>query len=105
MSNFSLTHRALKDLYQIENYSQQQWGTRRAASYMEALYDGFDHIATFPKTSQTRQERAQPFDMQRIEQHMVIYTIKEKQVIILTVLHASQNIEAILRKLKKELKP
>ena len=96
MAAFFLTHRAMQDLLEVEEFSLDKWGEQRTEHYMNALYESFSEIAENPDIGKIRQQRSYPFLMAPAEKHFAIYQLTEQGIIIATVLHGRRNIENIL---------
>ena len=99
MANFFLTHRAMRDVLEIEAYSLNTFGPSRTHRYMDDLYRVFNNLTENPNLGQLRRHRSEPFLMAPAGQHFVIYQISDQGIIIVTLLHGRRNIEGILDRL------
>ncbi len=103
MTAFFLTHRAMRDLIEIEKYSIEKWGEARTEQYMNDLYHCFSEIAQAPETGKIRQQRSYPFLMAPAKKHFAIYQNAEKGIIIATILHGRRHIENIMDRIAPAL--
>jgi toxin ParE1/3/4 len=99
MADFFLTHRAMRDLLEIEAYSLEAFGAARTRRYMDDLYKVFNNLAENPNLGNLRRHRSEPFLMAPAGQHFVIYQISGQGIMIITLLHARRDIEGILDRL------
>jgi toxin ParE1/3/4 len=98
---YRLTRRAARDLRDINQYSEKQWGQSVADAYMADLYAGFAQIAERPLNGQQHQHRSAPFLMRMVRRHAVIYTLDtDETTVILALLHQARDIEAIVAQLR-----
>ena len=103
MAEFFLTHRALRDLLEIEAYSLEAFGAPRAGRYMDDLYQTFTDIAENPDRGRLRRHRSLPFLMAPAQQHFAVYQSVLDGIVIVTVLHGRRDIEAIMDRLAPAL--
>ncbi len=69
MADFFLTHRAMRDLLEIEAYSLEAFGAARTRRYMDDLYRVFNNLAENPNLGNLRRHRSEPFLMAPAGQH------------------------------------
>lgn len=93
MSRYKLTTQASLDLENILRYTKETWGFDQAKKYGSKIFNTFDKIADSPKIGAKADYIFKNIQKLNVNSHIVIYTIKEKQVTILRVLHQSMDIE------------
>ncbi len=88
MTNYELTVLARRDIRAIGQYSQKQWGKRKAIQYITALYERFDWLSKYPHLGKPRDEvKAGLFSYQE-NSHVVFYRVLSREKIaIIRILH------------------
>lgn len=95
MSGYVLSRDADEDLQTIYAYSMQEWGTRQAALYLNALYDTFECIARMPGVGRQRGGLGEDIRSVPHGTHVVFYRPWEDDVAIVRVLHGSRDVGSV----------
>lgn len=103
MADIYFTRRALRDIESIKSYSEECWGSRVAQVYLEDIYNALQQTAVDPKRGEQRKHRSDPYLMTPVGKHFAIYEAVADGIIVVTLLHGRQDIEAIIQCLKPEL--
>ena len=99
-----LTHRALRDIANIESYSMEKFIERVAAQYIGKLEAGIGRVSDNAELLCEESLFHESLQFYRIEQHLLVCeTGMEDKIIILTVLHASMDIPSRLAELEPKL--
>jgi toxin ParE1/3/4 len=99
-----LTHRALRDIANIESYSIEKFGEQVAAQYISKLEAGMGRISDNAELLREESLFHDSLKFYRIEQHLLVCeTGIEGKIIILTVLHATMDIPSRLAELEPKL--
>jgi plasmid stabilization system protein ParE len=101
-----LTNRAIADLQEIESYTSTKWGTTQAAKYLDAFNYFFQLLESEPGI-------LSPVPMidslltHTVESHIVVCTLWGNNVLVLTIVHSSQDVilhlDRLLPKLRLEV--
>ena len=99
-----LTHRALRDIANIESYSIEKFGEQVAEQYIGKLEAGIGRISDNAELLREESLFHDSLKFYRIEQHLLVCeTGIEDKIIILTVLHATMDIPSRLAELEPKL--
>ncbi len=99
-----LTHRALRDIANIELHSTEKFGERVAAQYIGKLEAGIGRVSDNAELLREESLFHESLKFYRIEQHLLVCEKGiENKIIILTVLHASMDIPSRLAELEPKL--
>jgi plasmid stabilization system protein ParE len=101
-----LTNRAIADLQEIESYTSTKWDTTQAAKYLDAFNYFFQLLESEPGI-------LSPVPMidslltHTVESHIVVCTLWGNNVLVLTIVHSSQDVilhlDRLLPKLRLEV--
>lgn len=97
-----LTERALADLEQIEAYSTGRWGKSQAAKYLDA----FDRLLSLIESEPGLLLPVLKIDSlltHSVESHVIVCTAWNKDILVLTIVHASRDLPAQLDRLLPNL--
>ena len=99
-----LTHRALRDIANIESYSIEKFGEQVAEQYIGKIEAGIGRISDNAELLREESLFHDSLKFYRIEQHLLACeTGIEGKIIILTVLHATMDIPSRLAELEPKL--
>ena len=99
-----LTHRALRDIANIESYSIEKFGEQVAEQYIGKLEAGIWRLSDNAELLREESLFHDSLKFYRIEQHLLVCeTGIEGKIIILTVLHATMDIPSRLAELEPKL--
>lgn len=84
-----LTPRARRDLEEIAQYTQHQWGPEQTRRYMQELDETIQQLRVTPDTIGTDRDRVKPGlrSLSHKRYHFVFYRVRENRVEVLRVLH------------------
>ena len=90
---YRLTRQAAADLQDIYRYTRRTWGAAQAARYASQLQQCFTRLAVRPHTGRKREE-LQPPGLHSFVQgsHVIFYQPQPYGVLIVRVLHGSQDV-------------
>jgi len=97
LTAFRLTPAARNDLEDIWLYTAQQWSFQNADRYTNILEDAFERLLFMPEMARERSEFDPPVRIHPSAEHLIIYRVEEQHLLILRVLGAGQDWQAILR--------
>jgi plasmid stabilization system protein ParE len=98
-----LTDRAITDLEEIDSYSTDKWGAAQAAKYLDAFDQFFRLVETEPGI-------LLPIPIidtlltHSVGSHVVVCTVRNSDVLVLTIVHASRDLVSHLDRLLPNLK-
>ncbi|GGB49775.1 toxin ParE1 [Blastomonas aquatica] len=85
---------AAGDLEAIATYTKQQWGVRQAKRYVAALRIDIESLASFPtRHALYRSSDGHEFRKLSSGHHLVFYTIDERTVQVIRVLHERMDVD------------
>lgn len=97
LATYWLTPAAQNDLEDIWLYTSQQWSMVQADRYTDILEDTFERLLFMPEMARERPEFDPPVRIHPSAEHLIIYRVKEDHLVILRVLGAGHDWQAILR--------
>ncbi|GAA6202834.1 type II toxin-antitoxin system RelE/ParE family toxin [Aquicoccus sp. SU-CL01552] len=97
LTAFRLTPAAQNDLEDIWLYTAQQWSFLQADRYTDILEDTLERLLFMPEVVRGRSEFDPPVRIHSSAEHLIIYRTEEDHLVILRVLGAGQDWQAILR--------
>jgi toxin ParE1/3/4 len=92
---YRLSHYARRDLDDIWDYSRDQWGKRRATTYLQDLLAVIELIAERPDIGQALEPPDEGFRKRPVGSHVIFYRLENDAVEIARILH--QNMDASSR--------
>jgi len=95
-SGYRLRPQAVSDLEEIYVYSRREFGEARAATYVSALEQGFQSLASNQQLGPSRDDVSRGLRALRIQSHYVFYRIVEDGIVIVRVLHTSRDYKSHL---------
>ncbi len=96
-SGYRLSPKALEDMEDIWRYTAENWSLEQADQYIDDLEKAIQLIVSMPLTARERMELNPPVRIHVHQTHLVVYTLGDKEVIILRVLGGRQNWQEILK--------
>ena len=91
---YKLTPKAELDLDDIWKYSTKKWGVQKAMDYTDELVAGFQFLNKHPTLNQPRTEFSHPICIHRCNKHLIIYLEKNRDILIVRILHERMDIES-----------
>ena len=104
MAYLALTHRALRDIEGIKNYSIEQWGERVADDYLNAIEGALGRLRENPQLLRTSAGVSDSLCFYRVRQHFVVCSLIEDRVVVLTVKHGAMDLPSRIAELEPQLK-
>lgn len=99
-----LTDRALSDLLQIEMYSVTNWGKGVASKYMAKFEKAFRLLEENPELARPNPELGSDLLLYRVEKHLLVCIRLSIGIVVLTVSHASRDLESLFGELTPTLR-
>jgi toxin ParE1/3/4 len=96
VSKFSVSKAANTDIRSIARYTQDTWGKDQRRRYLDGLNDKFEMLAKMPEMAAERRDFRPPVRIHHYEKHLIIYVIADNEILIVRVLHQSQDVPAQL---------
>lgn len=96
MSSFTVSKAAHTDIRSIARYTQDTWGRDQRRRYLDGLNEKFEMLAAAPEMAAERRDFRPPVRIHHYEKHLIIYVISGSGILIVRVLHQSQDVPAQL---------
>jgi toxin ParE1/3/4 len=96
VSKFTVTKAANADICSIARYTQDTWGRDQRRRYLDGLNEKFEVLAAMPEMVAERRDFRPPVRIHHYEKHLIIYVITNSGILIVRVLHQSQDVPAQL---------
>lgn len=90
---YKLSEFADSDLEDIYEYSFGEFGFMQAEDYLEGAHKLFKQLTFFPKEGILRKDIGENIRSIPYQSHIVFYLIYEKSILIIRILHHSQNVQ------------
>jgi len=87
MAAYSLSGKAVSDLDGIYEYTILNFGLEQARSYLLGLHERFQILADNPGVGRSAAQLAPELRRHEYQSHIIFYTPKETDVLIVRVLH------------------
>lgn len=97
LTGYRLTPAAQNDLEDIWLYTLEQWSVQQADRYTDILEDTLDRLLFMPEMARERPEFDPPVRIHPSAEHLIVYLIEGDQLVVLRILGAGQDWQAILR--------
>ena len=91
-----ITFEAEQDLDDIWFFSSEKWSAETADAYLDALFDVFDMISTYPEMGSLRTSVAPPVRLYPYRSHNILYRNTSTHVSILRIVHGHRDWSALL---------
>jgi len=92
---FKLTPSSKSDLLEIARYTESQWGIEQRNKYLRKLDECFRLLAGNPHLGKDRSEIGSGYRSMVEGSHVIFYTIKESHIEIISIPHASEDLDNI----------
>ena len=102
-SDLLLTERALGDIADIERFSIEKWGKRRANKYINDIEAAFCLLQEDTGLLQAEEELHPTLRFYRVEKYLFVCDVQQHTVFVLTVIHASRDIPSRLAEMQPSL--
>jgi len=94
VSKFTVSKAASTDIRGIARYTQDTWGRDQRRRYLDGLNEKFEVLASMPEMAAERRDFQPPVRIHHYEKHLIIYVITDDGILIVRVLHQSQDVPA-----------
>ena len=91
MPDFKLSANARNDLFDIADYTTLTFGPAQSLIYRDGLIDAFETLAVHPRAGVSMDHIKTGARRLTHESHVIYYRMKANHVLILRVLHHSQD--------------
>ncbi len=98
-----LTDRSLRDLAELERYSQQQWGRKKASLYISQIEISLSLIVTQPDLLQSLDAFPPFLRSYRVNKHVLIFDVQARDLTLLTLFHTSMDLPSRLAEMQPQL--
>ena len=88
---YRTTTEADLELIEIYVFGAERFGVQQSEQYLEGLFQTFDLLAENPHLARERRELNPPMRLHPYGAHMIVYTIKGDDILIVRVLHGRQD--------------
>ncbi len=96
MPGFTVSKAANTDIRSIARYTQDTWGRDQRQRYLNGLNEKFEVLAVMPEMAAERRDFQPPVRIHHYEKHLIIYVVTDNGILIVRVLHQSQDVPAQL---------
>jgi len=90
---YELSGRADSDLKEIYKYGYVTHGKAQADRYYDGLIARLEFLADAPLIARERRDLNPPARIHPHGQHLIVYQVRERHILIVRVLHQSMDIE------------
>lgn len=90
--NYELSELADHDLENIFNYFFLEFGFTQAKEYLEGIHHLLEQLTIFPEEGILRKDITENIRSIPYQSHIIFYSIHEKSILIIRILHQSQNV-------------
>lgn len=97
LTDYRLSPAAQRDLEDIWLYTAQTWSMAQADRYTDIIEDTFDRLLFMPEMARERLEFDPPVRIHPSAEHLIIYRVERDHLLILRLLGAGQDWQAVLR--------
>jgi len=105
MTNVFFTHRALRDLHEIDRYSNDTFGQRVADEYMAAFDRAIDLLSERPHLLQEKIDVSGELFFYRVREHFLVCDVASAtRMDVVTVTHGSRDLPHRIGELEPQLK-
>jgi toxin ParE1/3/4 len=103
MAWVGLSRRAVRDLEEIERYSEDRWGKRIAQDYLCGVEAGLARLRQQPDLLRAKADVSEHFRFYRVRQHFLVCLQIHDRIYVLTIKHTSMDLPERLLELEPEL--
>jgi toxin ParE1/3/4 len=101
--NLWLTQRALADLRGIYDFSVNRWGKRVADTYLNEIEAAMERVRAEPALLRSESDLPAGLAFYRVNRHLLVCDAETASIVVLTVVHASQDVPARLAEMQPTL--
>ncbi|MEZ5980346.1 MAG: type II toxin-antitoxin system RelE/ParE family toxin [Planctomycetota bacterium] len=103
MTRILLTDRAVRDVEEIERYSEGRWGRAVADAYLDDIERALDRIGASPGIIQRRLAVSAHLRFYPVREHVLVCDMVLGAVVVLAVWHGSMDVAARIGVLAPQL--
>lgn len=92
MPIFTVSKAASRDIRSIARYTQDRWGKDQRRCYLDGLNQKFELLAERPTLTTERKDFSPPVRIHHHEKHLIVYMTTDNGILIVRVLHQSQDV-------------
>lgn len=92
---YRTTFEADRDIIEIYVLGAEQFGVPQSERYVSELFGTFELLADNPQMARERQELTPPMRLHPHQAHLIAYTIREDDIVIVRVLHSRQDWQSL----------
>ncbi len=91
MGGYRLSKAAIDDLSSIARYTVETHGVAQARKYRDGLLDTCIFLSENPEAARLRTELEPPMRVHRYQSHMLFYTIRGNDILIVRIRHVRED--------------
>lgn len=103
MAWVGLSRRAVRDLEQIEQYSEDRWGKRITQDYLRSVEDALARLRQQPELLRVKPDISEHFKFYRVRQHFLVCVQIHDRIYVLTIKHTSMDLPQRIIELEPQL--
>ena len=103
MAWVGLSRRALRDLGQIQRYSEERWGKGVAREYLRDVEEALERLRQEPELLRTKPDTSEHFKFYRVRKHFLVCVEVHNRIYVLTIKHASMDLPQRILELEPQL--
>jgi toxin ParE1/3/4 len=92
MTLYRLTPAAQRDLSDIWDYTEQQWGVVQAEAYVEDIRSAVERVAAHPERGRARDEVREGYRSFAVGRHAIFYIARDRGVDVIRILHQRMDV-------------
>ncbi|MBY5837328.1 type II toxin-antitoxin system RelE/ParE family toxin [Rhizobium leguminosarum] len=92
---YRTTIEADQDIVELYILGADQFGALQSEQYVDDLFDTFELLADNPRMARERRELNPPTRLHPYLAHMIAYTIREEDILIVRVLHGREDWQSL----------
>jgi toxin ParE1/3/4 len=98
-----LSRRAIRDLEQIEQYSEDRWGKSTAQDYLHSIEGALARIRQQPDLLRAKPDISEYFKFYRVRQHFLVCVQVHDRIYVHTIKHTSMDLPQRIIELEPQL--
>lgn len=103
MAWVGLSRRAVRDLEQIERYSEDRWGKRVAQDYLHSVESALARLGQQPGLLRSKPDVSEHFKFYRVREHFLVCVQVGDRIYVLTIKHTSMDLPQRIIELEPQL--
>lgn len=103
MAWVGLSRRAIRDLEQIERYSEDRWGQGTTRDYLRDLENALTRLRQQPELLRVKPDISEHFKFYRVRQHFLVCIQIHDRIYVLTIKHTSMDLPQRISELEPQL--